>query len=119
MISEVTASRKDSSRVVLMEKGTSRNGRATKKRIAILVYEKCSFVDVGLLVETFDLANAAAPKPYGEAAHYSVSLLSPHGGRVQSSNSIDMCTRPIDSSSPSAYDALFVVGGEGASIAAK
>jgi transcriptional regulator GlxA family with amidase domain len=118
MISKVPTSWIDSSRLVLMGKGTSHNGRATKKRIAILVYERCSFVDVGLLLETFDLANAAAPTPYGEAAHYSVSLLSRNGGRVQSSHSIGMCTGPIDSSSPSGYDVLFIVGGEGASIAA-
>jgi transcriptional regulator GlxA family with amidase domain len=118
MILEVANSWAGSRRIVSMEEGARRNGRATKKRIAILVYENCSFVDVGLLVETFDLANAAAPTPYGQTPHYSVSLLSLDGGRVQSSNSFSMWTGPIDGPSPSGYDALFIVGGEGASLAA-
>jgi len=119
MLSQLVASLTDSGRVGLMEKSNSRIGRSIKKRIAILVYEKCSFVDIGLLVETFNLANAAASAQYGETAHYSTSLLSSDGGRVQFSNSIEICTASIDGSSHSGYDALFIAGGEGASIAAK
>jgi len=103
---------------VSIEQWTQRHGRTTKKRIAILVYENCSLTEIGLIVETFDLANSAAPKSYGQAPHYSVSLLSSNGGRVQCSNSFSMGTSPLDGSSPSGYDALFIAGGEGASIAA-
>ena len=104
--------------VVSIEQGTRRHGHATKKRIAILVYENCSFVEIGLIVETFDLANLAALTPSGQAPHYSVSLLSSKGGRIQCSNSISMETSPLESASPSGYDTLFIAGGEGASIAA-
>jgi transcriptional regulator GlxA family with amidase domain len=75
-------------------------------------------VEVGLIVETFDLANLAAATQYGQAPHYSISLLSSRGGRVQCSNSISMDTDSVDSSNPSGYDALFIAGGEGASAAA-
>jgi transcriptional regulator GlxA family with amidase domain len=103
---------------VSIDQGTQRHGHATKKRIAILVYEHCSFVEIGLIVETFDLANAAALTPSGQAPHYSISLLSSMGGRIQCSNSISMETSPLEGASPSGYHALFIAGGEGASIAA-
>src|SRR5471030_1973704 len=108
----------NSRQVVSIEQGTRRHGHATKKRIAILVYENCSFVEIGLIVETFDLANLAALTPSGQAPHYSVSLLSSKGGRIQCSNSISMETGPLEGASPSGYDTLFIAGGEGAAIAA-
>jgi transcriptional regulator GlxA family with amidase domain len=108
----------NSRQVVSIEQGTRRHGHATKKRIAILVYENCSFVEVGLIVEIFDLANSAALTLLGPSPHYSVSLLSSKGGRVQCSNSISMETSPLEGASPAGYDALFIAGGDGASIAA-
>jgi transcriptional regulator GlxA family with amidase domain len=108
----------NSRQVVSIEQGARRHGHATKKRIAILVYENCSFVEIGLIVETFDLANSAALTPSGQAPHYSVSLLSSKGGRIQCSNSISMETGPLEGASSSGYDTLFIAGGEGASIAA-
>jgi transcriptional regulator GlxA family with amidase domain len=108
----------NSRRGVSIEQWTQRHGRTTTKRIAILVYENCACAEVGLIVETFDLANSAAPKSYGQAPHYSVSLLSSNGGRVRCSNFISMDTSPLDDSPPSGYDALFIASGEGASIAA-
>jgi transcriptional regulator GlxA family with amidase domain len=115
---EVARSWANSRRVVSIEQGNRRHGHATKKRIAILVFENCSFVEVGLIVETFDLANLAATTQYGQAPHYSISLLSSRGGRVQCSNAISMDTLPLEASSPSGYDALFIAGGEGATAAA-
>src|SRR5260370_10899038 len=114
----VAASWAGSRRVVSMEQGGRRYERATKKRIAVLVYENCSFMDIGLLIETFDLANLAATITRGQDPHYSVSLLSCEGGRVRCSNSLSIDTSPLDGSTPSGYDALFIAGGEGASIAA-
>ncbi|CAN7466426.1 helix-turn-helix domain-containing protein [Caballeronia sp. LjRoot34] len=108
----------NSRQAVSIEQGTRRHGHATKKRIAILVYENCSFVEIGLIVETFDLANSAALTRSGQTPHYSVSLLSSKGGRIQCSNSISMETSPLEGASPSGYDALFIAGGEGAAIAA-
>jgi transcriptional regulator GlxA family with amidase domain len=102
-----------------MEQGTQRHRRPTKKRIAVLVYEDCSFADIGLILEAFDLANSAAATAHGQDPHYSVSLLSREGGPVQCSNCINMDTSPLDGLSSSGYDALFIAGGEGASIAAK
>jgi len=115
---EGARSRVSSKQVVSIEQGTRRHRHATKKRIAILVYENCSFVEIGLIVETFDLANSAALTPSGQAPHYSVSLLSSKGGRIQCSNFISMETNSLERASPSEYDALFIAGGEGASIAA-
>jgi transcriptional regulator GlxA family with amidase domain len=100
-----------------IEEGNRPHGRATKKRIAILVYENCSFVEVGLILEIFDLANSAVLSSSGSAPHYSVSLLSSRGGRVRCTKSISMETSPMEGASPSAYHALFIVGGDGASIA--
>ena len=105
--------------MVSMEHDTQRHRHPTKKRIAVLVYENCSFADIGLILEAFDLANSAAASAHGQDPHYSVSLLSREGGPVQCSNCISMDTRPLDGSSSSGYDALFIAGGEGASIAAK
>jgi transcriptional regulator GlxA family with amidase domain len=108
----------DSGQVVSIEQGIRWHGHSSKRRIAILVYEKCSFVDIGLIVEIFDLANSAAATPSVHPPHYSVSILSSKGGRVQCSNSIGVETCPLESVSPLGYDALFIAGGEGASIAA-
>ena len=102
-----------------MEQDPQRHGNPTKKRIAVLVYENCSFVDIGLILEAFDLANSAAATAHGHHPHYSVSLLSREGGPVQCSNCISMDTCSLDGSSSSGYDALFIAGGEGASLAAK
>jgi len=102
-----------------MERDTPQHRRATKKRIAVLVYENCSFVDIGLILEAFDLANSAAATTRGHDPQYSVSMLSREGGPVQCSNCISMHTSPLDGSSPSGYDALFIAGGKGASVAAK
>src|SRR5476651_1540389 len=96
---EVARSWANSRRVVSIEQGNRRHGHATKKRIAILVFENCSFVEVGLIVETFDLANLAATTQYGQAQHYSISLLSSRGGRVQCSNAISMDTVSLEVSS--------------------
>jgi transcriptional regulator GlxA family with amidase domain len=108
----------NSRQVVSIEQGTRRHGHATKKRIAILVFENCSFVEIGLVVETFDLANSAALTSTGQAPHYSVSLLSSNGGRIRCSNSISMETSPLEGTLTSEYDTLFIAGGEGASVAA-
>jgi transcriptional regulator GlxA family with amidase domain len=109
----------NSRQVVSIEQGARRHGRATRKRIAILVYENCSFVEVGLIVETFDLANSTAPVQYDQTPPYSVSLLSSKGGRIQCSNFISMDTIALDAASPSGFDALFIAGGDGAAMAAK
>jgi len=118
MNSEGARSWEGSRQVVSIEQGTRRHGHATKKRIAILVYENCSFFEVGLIVETFNLANLAALTPSDQSPHYLVSLVSSTGGRIQCSNSISMETSPLEGTSPSGYDALFIAGGEGASTAA-
>jgi AraC family transcriptional regulator, glycine betaine-responsive activator len=105
--------------MVSMEQGTWRYKRPTRKRIAILVYENCSFADIGLILEAFDLANSAAATARGQDPHYSVMLLSREGGLVQCSNSVSMDTGALDDLAPSGYDALFIAGGKGASNAAK
>lgn len=115
----VAASWAGSRHVVSTERGIRRHGLATRKRIAILVYENCSFVDIGLILEAFDLANSVAATTSGQDPHYLVSILSREGGRVQCSNFVSMDTSPLDGSSPSGYDALFIAGGKGAPIAAK
>ena len=74
---------------------------------------------IGLILEAFDLANSVAATTSGQDPHYLVSILSREGGRVQCSNFVSMDTSPLDGSSPSVYDALFIAGGKGAPIAAK
>ena len=102
-----------------MEQGTWRHERPIRKRIAILVYENCSFVDIGLILEAFDLANSAAATTRSEDPHYSVSILSREGGLVRCTSSVSIETSAFDGLTPSGYDALFIAGGKGASIAAK
>jgi transcriptional regulator GlxA family with amidase domain len=102
-----------------MEQDPHQHRRPPKKRIAVLVYENCSFVDIGLILAAFDLANSGAATARGQDSHYSVSMLSREGGLVHCSNSVSMDTSPLDDASPSGYDALFIAGGKGASIAAK
>jgi transcriptional regulator GlxA family with amidase domain len=105
--------------MVLMERGTWRHKRPIRKRIAILVYENCSFVNIGLILEAFGLANSAAATARSEDPHYSVSILSREGGLVRCTNSVSMETSAFDGLAPSGYDALFIAGGKGASIAAR
>lgn len=105
--------------MVSMEQGTWRHKRPTRKRIAILVYENCSFADIGLILEAFDLANSAAATTRSEDPHYSVSILSREGGLVRCTSSVSMETSAFDGLAPSGYDALFIAGGKGASIAAR
>lgn len=108
----------NSKQVVSAGQGTRPHGHATKRRIAILVYENCSFVEVGLVCEIFNLANSAALMPSGLVPCYSVCLLSKNGGRVQCANSISVETSPLEDASSSGYHALFIAGGDGASTAA-
>jgi transcriptional regulator GlxA family with amidase domain len=105
--------------MVSMEQGTWRHKRPVRKRIAILVYKNCSFVDIGLILEAFDLANSAAATAHNQDPHFSISILSREGGLVQCASSVSMETSPFESLAPSEYDALFIAGSKGASIAAK
>lgn len=104
--------------VVSIRQRAVRHGSESKKRIGILVYENCCFADIGLIVEIFDLANSAANRSSGMVFHYSISLLSCNGGRVQCSNFFNMETSPLDEPSSSRYFALFIAGGAGAATAA-
>jgi transcriptional regulator GlxA family with amidase domain len=89
-----------------------RYGGSTRQ-IAIFSYENCSFLDVGLIIETFDLASQMSVESTREKCRYVVSLLSSTGGWIQCSSEISIETCAIDPQKPGRYDALFVAGGEG------
>jgi transcriptional regulator GlxA family with amidase domain len=97
--------------------GTRRQVRTVTKRIAIFVYENCSFLDIGLIFETFELANDLAAEMDARGPRYAVSFLSSKGGPVRCSPSICVSTSAVDPLHPGHYDALFVAGGAGAHAA--
>src|SRR5258708_11917118 len=86
---------------------------ASARQIAIFVYENCSFVDVGLVVETFRLANARAKEGPNGRPLYSTSLLSSRGGLVQCSCAISVATTQVNPFM-GGIDTLFIAGGTGA-----
>lgn len=83
------------------------------RQIAIFAYENCSFLDVGLIVETFALASQISAEMARKKYRYVISLLSSTGGWIQCSSEISIETCAIDPLKPGRYDALFVAGGEG------
>lgn len=105
-------------RSTALQFGTRSYGGVSARKIAIFVYEHCSFIDVGLIVETFHLANARAREGLSGRPRYSISLLSNTGGLVQCSSSISVATMGVDPSM-GGFDTLFIAGGNGAAEAAR
>lgn len=96
-----------------------RTAKKRDKRIGLLLFENCSFLDIGLVVEIFSLANSVAVAWHEQTAHpYAVSLLSSKGGQIRCTNSITVETESLDATEPTSYDVLFIADGEGASAAA-
>jgi len=91
------------------------HGRASNSRIAVVVYNDCSFLDLGMVLEVFDLANEAVRLPGVRWPYYCVDLLSSRGGQVRCTNSLSVETILLDSHGTQRYDALFIAGGPGAS----
>ena len=96
-----------------------RTAKKHEKQVGLLLFEDCSFLDIALVIEIFDLANSVAQVSRGRTTHrYAVSLLSGGGGRIRCANSITVETQSLDVSEPSSYDVLFIADGEGAPAAA-
>jgi transcriptional regulator GlxA family with amidase domain len=85
-----------------------------KKRIAILIFDDFSLVEVISIVEVFFLANQLKKGLSGDEPLYSLLFLSSAGGSVASSSSMQIWTDSLDTPCLNDCDVLFVAGGEGA-----
>ncbi|NML30803.1 helix-turn-helix domain-containing protein [Paraburkholderia antibiotica] len=87
------------------------------RHIAILLFNDCSLQAAGVIAEVFQAANELANAGSG-AWLYDVSFLSADGGMVTSSSGLRVWTDGLDARHYGGFDALYVAGGKGATIAA-
>ncbi|WP_236721077.1 helix-turn-helix domain-containing protein [Paraburkholderia phytofirmans] len=73
----------------------------------------------GVIPEVFQMANEIGAARSKDGALYDVRFYSAEGGSVACSSSIDVWTYACDTRNASGFDALFIVGGEGAQSAAR
>ncbi len=88
------------------------------RRVAILLFEDCSFAVTVMLGEIFQAANEIASSA-NRNVRYELRLLSVTGGNVRCSSSICVWTDGLDSWHCVGFDTLFVSDGTGASAAAR
>lgn len=82
-----------------------------RRHVGLLVFERCSVPNAGLIGEAFRLANELQESSDDEPA-YRLSLLSSHGGNVRGSSSIALATEPLAAYALHDFDALFVACGD-------
>ena len=85
-----------------------------EKRVAILIFDDFSLVEVSSIAEVFFLANQLQKEPSSDGLPYSLLFLSSAGGSVASSCSMRIWTDSLDTPCLNDCDALFVAGGKGA-----
>ncbi|BCF92876.1 MULTISPECIES: helix-turn-helix domain-containing protein [Paraburkholderia] len=87
------------------------------RRVAVLLFENCSFIVTVVLGEIFQAANESAV--YANLnVRYDLRFLSATGGNVKCSSSICVWTDEINASHRPGLDALFVSDGAGVAAAA-
>ncbi|SAK75247.1 AraC family transcriptional regulator [Caballeronia calidae] len=91
----------------------------TQQRVAIALYEHFSLLDVSGIAEVFNLANRLHSSSEHDFSMFTVSLLSTHGGAVSSTSGVRVSTHSFDARYASGFDALFIAGGVGATVAAQ
>lgn len=89
-----------------------------QQSIGIVVYEGFSLLRCAEVANAFELADSASRVDSGVERSHRTVFLSARGGPVRSSSGISVLTQPLDASS-SRRCALFVAGGDGASLAAQ
>jgi transcriptional regulator GlxA family with amidase domain len=94
----------------------SANARAAQmaQRIAILIFDGFSLVEVSSIAEIFRIANEMEAEHAGEAESYALVVLSSTGGSVASSCSMRIWSESLDAPLLAGFDALFIAGGPGA-----
>ena len=75
--------------------------------VAILTFAGCQVLDVTGPAMVFQAANDVSGKE-----HYSVHILSPNGGTIQTNSAVVLATKPLRDLSPRAIDTLLIAGGE-------
>ncbi|MFC0401435.1 helix-turn-helix domain-containing protein [Paraburkholderia rhizosphaerae] len=97
--------------------------RRPARQIGIVLFEGFSLLRAGIVAAVFNKANQlAAAKDANQlsvakgaaGSIYTIRMLSIAGGSVPCSSSVQLWTDPFDVRQYQNYDALFVVGGEGA-----
>lgn len=88
------------------------------RRVAILLFEDCSFAVTVMIGEIFQAANEVASNA-NLNVRYELGFLSATGGNVRCSSSIGVWTDGLDSWHCQGFDALFVSDGAGANAASR
>jgi len=84
------------------------------KRIAILIFDGFSLVEVSSVAEVFRLANDMEIERASEAEPYALVVFSSAGGGVASSCSMRVWSENLDAPLLTGFDALFIAGGPAA-----
>lgn len=84
------------------------------KRIAMLIFDGFSLVEVSSIAEVFRLANDMEIERESESEPYSLVVYSSTGGSIASSGSMRVWSENLDSPLLTGFDALFIAGGPGA-----
>jgi transcriptional regulator GlxA family with amidase domain len=98
---------------------TGKRRRRSVRDIGVVLFEGFSLLTAGVIPEVFQTANEICAAKSKEGALYDVRFYSAEGGSVACSSSIDVWTYACDTRNASGFDALFIVGGEGAEHAAR
>jgi len=88
-----------------------------ESKIAVVVFDGFSVMEVGLIAEVFHRANQVSQaSPMRRASkRFSVTLLSVRGGYVLDSLSVQVRTKSIDDYATETFDGVFLIGGVNAS----
>ncbi|SAL00491.1 AraC family transcriptional regulator [Caballeronia calidae] len=89
------------------------------KRVAIVLFEHFSLFDVSGVAEVFSVANRLYASSENHATMFTVSLLSVHGGTVSATSGVRVSTDSVHADYASGFDAVFISGGSGATVAAQ
>jgi transcriptional regulator GlxA family with amidase domain len=87
--------------------------------IGVVLFEGFSLLTAGVIPEVFQVANEICVARSRSDVLYDVRFYSAEGGNVACSSSINVWTYACDARNAIGFDALFIVGGEGAQDAAR
>ncbi|SIO03572.1 Transcriptional regulator GlxA family, contains an amidase domain and an AraC-type DNA-binding HTH domain [Paraburkholderia phenazinium] len=93
--------------------------RRTVRDIGVVLFEGFSLLTAGVIPEVFQVANEICVARSRGDVLYDVRFYSADGGNVACSSSINVWTYACDARNAIGFDALFIVGGEGAQNAAR
>lgn len=98
---------------------TGKKRRRSVRDVGVVLFEGFSLLTAGVIPEVFQMANEICAARSSGDAFYDVRFYSAEGGRVACSSSISVWTYACDARNANGFDALFIVGGEGAQNAAR